>query len=61
MRGRREGILDVALRLDTEPEKPKWDAPHNPCESRIAARFGIKNRAARPTSGCPTRRAGPGA
>ncbi|NVM76966.1 uncharacterized protein FHW83_002767 [Duganella sp. SG902] len=43
MRGRREGILDVALRLDTEPEKPKWDAPHNPCESRIAARFGIKN------------------
>ena len=42
MRGRREGILDVALRLDTEAEKPKWDAPHNPCESRIAARFGIK-------------------
>ncbi|KQQ30999.1 RNA-binding transcriptional accessory protein [Duganella sp. Leaf126] len=42
MRGRREGILDVALRLDSEPEKPKWDAPHNPCESRIAARFGIK-------------------
>ena len=24
-------------------EKPKWDAPHNPCEGRIAARFGIKN------------------
>lgn len=42
MRGRREGILDVTLRLDSEPEKPKWDAPHNPCESRIAARFGIK-------------------
>jgi uncharacterized protein len=42
MRGRREGILDVTLRLDTEPEKPKWDAPHNPCEGRIAARFGIK-------------------
>src|SRR5689334_2289415 len=42
MRGRREGILDVTLRLDTEEEKPKWDAPHNPCESRIAARFGIK-------------------
>ena len=42
MRGRREGILDVTLRLDTELEKPKWDAPHNPCESRIAARFGIK-------------------
>jgi uncharacterized protein len=42
MRGRREGMLDVVLRLDTEAEKPKWDAPHNPCESRIAARFGIK-------------------
>jgi uncharacterized protein len=44
MRGRREGILDVTLRLDSEPEKPKWDAPHNPCESRIAARFGIKQQ-----------------
>lgn len=44
MRGRREGILDVTLRLDTEFEKPKWDAPHNPCESRIAARFGIKGQ-----------------
>jgi uncharacterized protein len=42
MRGRREGVLDVVLRLDTEEEKPKWDAPHNPCENRIAARFGIK-------------------
>jgi uncharacterized protein len=47
-RGRREEMLSVALRLDTEEEKPKWDAPHNPCEGRIAARFGIagKNRAA---------------
>ena len=47
-RGRREEMLTVALRLDTEPEKPKWDAPHNPCEGRIAARFGIagKNRPA---------------
>jgi uncharacterized protein len=43
LRGRREGILDVTLRLDSEPEKPKWDAPHNPCEGRIAAHFGIKN------------------
>ena len=42
LRGRREGVLDVTLRLDSEPEKPKWDAPLNPCESRIAARFGIK-------------------
>ncbi len=43
LRGRREQMLDVTLRLDTEAEKPKWDAPHNPCEGRIAARFGIKN------------------
>ncbi|WP_288378745.1 Tex family protein [uncultured Massilia sp.] len=43
MRGRREGVLDVNLRLDTELEKPKWDAPHNPCESRICAAFGIKS------------------
>ena len=33
-------MLTVVLRLDTE-EKPKWDAPHNPCEGRIAIRFGI--------------------
>ncbi|MCX7221231.1 MAG: Tex family protein, partial [Burkholderiales bacterium] len=42
-RGRREEMLTVNLRLDTEEEKPKWDAPLNPCESRIAARFGVKN------------------
>ncbi len=48
LRGRREEILTVVLRLESEPEKPKWDAPHNPCESRIAARFGVsqKNRPA---------------
>ena len=40
-RGRREEMLNVILRLDTEAEKPKWDAPHNACEGRIAARFGI--------------------
>ena len=47
-RGRREEMLNVAMRLDSEEEKPKWDAPHNPCEGRIAARFGIasKNRPA---------------
>ncbi|MES2151592.1 MAG: Tex family protein [Pseudomonadota bacterium] len=43
LRGRREGMLDVVLRLDSEAEKPKWDAPHNPCEGRIAAAFGIRN------------------
>jgi len=43
-RGRREEMLNVNLRLDTEEEKPKWDAPHNPCEGRVAARFGISNQ-----------------
>jgi uncharacterized protein len=42
-RGRREQMLMVSLRLDTEEEKPRWDAPHNPCESRIANHFKIKN------------------
>lgn len=42
-RGRREEMLNVTLRLDSEAEKPKWDAPHNMCESMIASRFGIKN------------------
>jgi uncharacterized protein len=43
-RGRREEILNVSLRLDSEEEKPKWDAPHNPCEGRIAVRFGVSNQ-----------------
>jgi uncharacterized protein len=43
-RGRREEMLNVNLRLDSEEEKPKWDAPHNPCEGRIALRFGIVNQ-----------------
>ena len=34
----------MTLRLDLETEKPKWDAPHNLCEARIAAHFGIKNQ-----------------
>lgn len=42
-RGRREEMLNVNLRLDTEAEKPKWDAPLNPCEGRIAHHFAIKN------------------
>jgi uncharacterized protein len=42
-RSRREELLTVVLRLDSEPEKPKWDAPLNPCEARIARRFGISN------------------
>ncbi len=43
LRGSREELLAVMLRLDTEAEKPAMSAPHNPCEARIAARFGIKN------------------
>jgi uncharacterized protein len=43
-RSRREELLNVELRLDSEAERPKWDAPHNPCEARIAQRFGIVNQ-----------------
>lgn len=43
-RGRREEILTVMLRLDSEADKPKWDAPLNPCESKIAQRFGVSQR-----------------
>ena len=43
-RGRREEFLTVTLRLDSEEEKPKWDAPLNPCESRIATHFGVSNK-----------------
>ncbi len=42
-RGRREEMLDVRLRLDSEEERPAWSAPHNPCELRIAGRFGIQD------------------
>ncbi len=43
-RGRREELLDVRLRLDSEEERPAWSAPHNPCEARIANRFGITDQ-----------------
>jgi uncharacterized protein len=43
-RGRREDMLDVRLRLDSEEERPAWSAPHNPCEARIASRFGIQDQ-----------------
>jgi len=43
-RGNREELLSITLRLDTEAEKPKWDAPFNPCEGLIAARFAIVNK-----------------
>jgi uncharacterized protein len=45
LRGRNEGMLQVALVLDselnTEAAKP---GTQNPCEQRIAARFGIRNQ-----------------
>ncbi len=44
LRGRREEMLTVTLRLDSEEEKPTWAAPPNPCESRIAQRFGISQQ-----------------
>lgn len=40
-RGRREELLNVQLRLDSEAEKPAWNAPLNPCELRIASHCGI--------------------
>ncbi len=43
-RGRREEILTVKLRLDSEPDRPKWDAPFNFCEKQIAQRFNIANQ-----------------
>lgn len=43
-RARREDLLSVQLRLDSEAEKPTWSAPHNPCEMRIANHFSIKNQ-----------------
>jgi len=43
-RGRREELLNVQLRLDSEEEKPAWNAPLNPCELRIANRVGISQQ-----------------
>ena len=47
-RGRNEGCLTVALRLDSEEEKPAWSAPFNPIEDMIAGagKIANKNRAA---------------
>ena len=42
-RGRREEMLNVELRLDSEEEKPTWSSPHNPCEARIAKQFNIQD------------------
>ena len=47
-RGRNEGCLTVALRLDSEEEKPSWSAPFNPIEDMVAGlgRIANKNRPA---------------
>lgn len=50
LRGSREEMLRVRLRLDSEADKPGWSAPFNPCEMRIASRFGI-SRNNRPADG----------
>lgn len=41
-RGRREEFLTIRLRLDSETEPYQWNQPHNPCEARIAAHFGVR-------------------
>ena len=43
-RGRNEGCLTVALRLDSEEEKPSWSAPFNPIEDMIAGLGKIANK-----------------
>lgn len=44
-RGRNEGCLSVALRLNSEEEKPSWSAPFNPVEEMIGGHAGIANKA----------------
>ena len=42
LRGRNEGILQVSLVLDSEIDEENLKPGPNPCEQRIAVRFGIK-------------------
>jgi uncharacterized protein len=42
LRGRNEGMLQVALVLDSELDEANIKPGSNPCEQRIAVRFGIK-------------------
>lgn len=44
LRGRNEGVLDVALLLDSELDEEAPKTGPNPCEQRIAARNGIKDQ-----------------
>ena len=41
LRGRNEGMLQVALVLDSELDEANKPPGHNPCEARIAKRFDI--------------------
>jgi len=43
-RGRNEGMLQVALLLDSELDEANRPVGHNPCEGRIAKRFGIADQ-----------------
>ena len=43
LRGRNEGALQVALRLDIELDEATKPVGYNPCEARIAKRFGVQN------------------
>jgi uncharacterized protein len=42
LRGRNEGMLSVSLVLDSELDEENIKPGPNPCEQRIAARYGIK-------------------
>jgi uncharacterized protein len=42
LRGRNEGMLNVSLVLDSELDEEAIKPGANPCEQRIAVRFGIK-------------------
>jgi len=43
-RGRNEGMLQLALLLDSELDQAARPLGHNPCEARIAKRFGITDQ-----------------
>ena len=42
-RGRNEGVLQVALVLDCELDEERKPVGLNPCEQRIAGKFGVRN------------------
>ena len=44
LRGRNEGVLHVALVLDSELDAEKIQPGPGPCEQRIAVRFAIRNQ-----------------